>query len=61
VGVDQLLDSADEVEPGQLVAAQHVAPIFGTVVQRYIEETEVEWVDWEDARGATSDSPHTSQ
>jgi MFS superfamily sulfate permease-like transporter len=43
------------------IGPDHFFSTIGTAVHRYIEETGVEWVDWEDARGATSDSPHTSQ
>jgi hypothetical protein len=42
------------------VGANRFFPTIGTAVHGYVEETGVEWVDWEDARATPSESERAS-
>jgi MFS superfamily sulfate permease-like transporter len=39
------------------IGVDHFFPTIGTAVHGYVAETGVEWVDWEDARVASGESP----
>jgi len=59
----ELKDSVrDQLERYGLISQigpDRIFPTIGTAVDRYVEETGVEWVDWEDARGLSPANPGT--